>query len=249
MRRMGFDPLLLALDRAAAPVNFFVRDDDAGWADERLLALLRVMDAANVPIDLAAIPAALTLPLARELKARRGAGQGIGIHQHGYAHANHEPAGRKCEFGPARSLSQCESDLRRGREQLLDLLGECLDPIFTPPWNRLGPDTPALLGRLGFSALSRDFNASPQGAIAEISVHCDWTKQWRLANAQQTGAREPIALACVARELARHASAGACVGLMLHHEAMSDSELAALSQGLARWTGHPNARWRQMREL
>ena len=33
-------PVEAALDAAPAPVPVFFRDDDAGWGDERLLALL-----------------------------------------------------------------------------------------------------------------------------------------------------------------------------------------------------------------
>jgi hypothetical protein len=36
------DPLRVALDEASGPVDFFVRDDDAGWDDERLFAMLAV---------------------------------------------------------------------------------------------------------------------------------------------------------------------------------------------------------------
>src|SRR5215216_1787878 len=83
--------------------KFFFRDDDAGWGDERLLALLDVFEARGTWVDLAVIPRALDAGLAPELLAR----ERVGLHQHGLVHANHEPEGRrKCEFGPARSASQ-----------------------------------------------------------------------------------------------------------------------------------------------
>ena len=238
------DPLLQALDRLDAPMNFFVRDDDAGWADERLMALLRIMDTAGVPIDLAAIPTAVTPALANELAARRRAGQAIGIHQHGYAHRNHETTGRKCEFGLARDAAQRGSDLRRGREQLQALFGEGLDPIFTPPWNRVSADTPHMLAALGFVALSRDVTAPPQQALPEIAVHTDWSKQWRLA-----GESRNDTAAQIARDVAAHVKAGASVGLMLHHAVMSDLELQTLFRLLARWKRHPRARWLQMNRI
>ncbi len=243
-RPMEPDPLCLALDAARAPVYFFIRDDDAGWADERLIALLRTVEAAGVPIDLAAIPAALTPALARELTARRKGGQRIGIHQHGFAHVNHETVGRKCEFGSARTLEQREADLRVGQDRLVDFFGEAVDPIFTPPWNRLAVDTAELLAGLGFGPLSRDIRAEPQHVMTEISVHCDWSRQWRLAGGDPNAASQNVA-----RELASYAVAGAKVGLMLHHETMPDLELAALSKLLSTWTRHPNARWRAMGEL
>jgi hypothetical protein len=235
---------LQALDRLDAPVNFFVRDDDVGWADERLIALLEVMAEAGVPIDLAAIPTAVTPGLAGVLTARRRAGQVIGIHQHGYAHSNHETTGRKCEFGPTRDAAQREADLRLGREQLQALFGDDLDPIFTPPWNRVSADTPHMLAALGFVALSRDMTAPAQQALPEIAVHTDWSKQWLLALPQQG---EPEML--IAQDLSEHVSAGACVGLMLHHAAMSDSEFEALHSLLASWVGHPKACWMRTRDL
>jgi predicted deacetylase len=238
------DALCAALDAAAAPVTFFIRDDDAGWADERLIALLRTVEAAGVPIDLAAIPAALTPSLARELRARREGGQRIGIHQHGFAHVNHETALRKCEFGPARSLVQREADLRWGQEKLAQLFGDALDPIFTPPWNRLAVDTVELLAGLGFTRLSRNRGADPQHVMQEISVHCDWSRHWRLAGEDALAAAQRIAL-----DLAEHAVAGASVGLMLHHATMSVVQLELLSHALAAWARHPNARWRAMEEL
>lgn len=237
------DPLLQALDRLDAPVNFFVRDDDAGWDDQKLMALLDVMGGAGVPIDLAAIPTAVTPALAEQLEARRRAGQAIGIHQHGHAHSNHETTGRKCEFGDARSVAQRAADLRQGRELLHALFGDALDPIFTPPWNRVSADTPHLLAELGYAALSRDVTAPPQQALPEITVHTDWSKQWRLALVQPGEAATQIA-----SDLARHASRGACVGLMLHHAAMSDAEFDALRALLRGWAHHPNARWVRMHD-
>lgn len=235
------DPLLQALDRLDAPVNFFVRDDDAGWADQRLMALLRIMDASGLPIDLAAIPMAVTPVLAEQLVARRRVGQAIGIHQHGYAHSNHETTRRKSEFGAARDAAQRGSDLRLGRERLEELFGDALDPIFTPPWNRVSADTPALAAALGYAALSRDVTAQPQQALPEIAVHTDWSKQWRLAGESRS---DPAAH--IARDVAAYVKAGASVGLMLHHEVMNDLELQTLFGLLAQWRQHPNARWLQM---
>lgn len=238
------DALMQVLDRADAPVNFFVRDDDAGWADDRLFALLRVMDEAEVPIDLAAIPAAVTPELGRELKARMRAGQRLGIHQHGFAHLNHETQGRKSEFGAGRERARRQADLLRGRDILRAAFEESLDPIFTPPWNRVSPDTPFMLAALGYKALSRDMTAPEQHALPEVVVHCDWSKQWRLAEQARDGAEQRIA-----DDLARQVAPGASVGLMLHHAVMGPGELDSLAKLLAAWASHPNARWLPMMAL
>jgi hypothetical protein len=68
--RSSLTPLIAALDAAGAPVAFFLRDDDAGWADARLLALLDCTEKAGVPIDLAVIPLAPGAALAASLCAR-----------------------------------------------------------------------------------------------------------------------------------------------------------------------------------
>ena len=128
-------PLRMMLDRTVQPTIFFFRDDDAGWADERLRRLVEIFDRRAVPLDLAAIPAALGADLAAWLLTRRRRGS-LGIHMHGYCHANHQAVGRKCEFGDARSPTEQWRDLEAGQRRLQRLLGHALDPIFTPPWNR-----------------------------------------------------------------------------------------------------------------
>jgi len=54
------DPLRMQLDACACPVRFFFRDDDVGWDDERLWALLDRFARGATPVDLAVIPAMLT---------------------------------------------------------------------------------------------------------------------------------------------------------------------------------------------
>ncbi len=237
------DALLHALDQATAPVTFFIRDDDAGWDDARLTALLDTVAAAGVPIDLALIPDALTPQLAGTLMQRM-TGQALGVHQHGCTHTNHESSGRKCEFGSARPAAARLHDLQRGRQRLARAFGERLDPIFTPPWNRCTDDTPAQLASLGFAALSRDAAAPVQKALRELPIHSDWTRQRRLAD--QAG--DPLAQR-VAADLARHVNGPSAIGLMLHHAVMDDTELALLKALLVRWAAHPRARWVGMRAL
>jgi peptidoglycan/xylan/chitin deacetylase (PgdA/CDA1 family) len=237
------DALMQALDRASAPVRFFIRDDDAGWDDDRLAALLDTTAAAGVPIDLAVIPDALTPGLNRQLQQRMDT-QPLGLHQHGCSHHNHEASGRKCEFGPSRPAQARQHDLQRGQRQLQRAFGARLDPIFTPPWNRCTDDTPAQLAALGFAALSRDAGAPAQQALTELPIHTDWTREQRLAAEAATDASEKIAV-----QMARYVGGSHAVGLMLHHAVMDDDELAQLRALLQRWAAHPNARWVGMRSL
>ena len=65
-------PVEEALDAAREPVPVFFRDDDAGWDDARLLALLDASRRAALPVDLAVIPRALDGGAGA--RARRAAG-------------------------------------------------------------------------------------------------------------------------------------------------------------------------------
>jgi hypothetical protein len=230
-----------ALDALSAPLAMFVRDDDAGWADERLFALLGVTERAGVPIDLAAIPQAIGECLAAELRARMEGGY-VGVHQHGFAHLNHEADGRKCEFGPARDGPAQRADLTQGRDRLRKQFGDRLDAIFTPPWNRCAGHTPGLLARLGFAALSRDRSAPAQADLPELAVDVDWSRGWR------EGAAPAVARA-LATAIAARGRDRRPLGLMLHHAAMDDGELAALHQTLVALSHHPHVRALPMRAL
>ena len=228
------DPVRRALQRAPEPVAFFLRDDDAGWRDDRLQALLDVCAARAVPIDLAAIPLDMTRELADTLVARAER-QPLGLHQHGYAHVSHETEGRKCEFGPARSAAAQLHDIGDGRRRLLDLLGPALQPIFTPPWNRCTAATGAALVELGIGVLSRDRTAVPLelDGLRELPVQVDWFAKrkgvhlGRDAVGEQLGARagEPVPL-----------------GVMLHHAEMDPDDLTAMGEWLDLIRAHERAR-------
>jgi len=238
------DLLTPALDALPADVQVFVRDDDAGWEDARLLALLDVTRHAGVPIDLAAIPAAIGPELAAELRARIDAAPAlVAVHQHGFAHANHELAGRKSEFGAARSAAALRADIEQGRALLAGWLGGRVQPWFTPPWNRCSAAAPRVLAGLGFQALSRDRGAQPaQAALAELPVDVDWSRRWR------EGGAAAVATALV-QALRARATDGAPLGLMLHHGAMAREELDCLAELLGAAARHPRLHWRGMRAL
>ena len=245
----GLHTLLAALDAAPAPVAFFLRDDDAGWDDARLFALLDCTEHAGVPIDLAVIPQATSAALATSLSARKTAAPGLfGLHQHGYAHTNHETLERKCEFGPARSIDAQRSDLSAGRERLLGYFGDQLDPFFTPPWNRCSATTPALLAALGFSALSRSRGAEAQQVLPELSVDVDWCKQQRIAREHGEADGSARIAAALAQRVATSGPGGP-VGLMLHHAEMDAGDLALLAALLRATMRHPQVRWRPIRAL
>lgn len=237
------DPLRARLDAVDKPVTFFFRDDDAGWADERLFELMGLLEERRLPIDLATIPCALSEPLADELRARQAAGRGrVGLHQHGFAHVNHEPEGRKQEFGPARSADEQREDIATGRRDLERLLGGCLDPVFTPPWNRCTPVTGRCLAELGFRVLSREHRAEPLAVegLAEVPVSVDWF-------AKRKGV--PLDRAAVGEQLAARTEGDGPVGVMFHHAAMDAAEMAAATDLLDLLAAHANCRFASILEL
>ena len=223
-------PIADALDAAPEPVPVFIRDDDAGWGDERLLVLLEVL--AAVPVDVAVIPSALGDELARDLRGRRG----VGLHQHGCSHVNHEPAGRKHEFGPTRPEARQRADIAAGRERLAALLGDRVDPIFTPPWNRCTAVTGHCLVELGFEVLSRESRAEPLrlAGLRELPVHVDFVRL------------EPAELA---RRAAATIGAGGPLGVMLHHEVMDAAAMHRAGELADLVAAHPAARPARMLEL
>ena len=227
------DSVQVALETGTHQVPVFFRDDDAGWGERRLLRLIAMFQEHGLPIDLAVIPMALSPALAALLSARRSlGGTPLGLHQHGLNHTNHEPAGRPCEFGPSRPCKDILQDLALGRARLHDLLGEDLDPIFTPPWNRCTPDTVRGLRGLGIQVLSRDHTAPPASVdgVREVPVTLDWF-------ARKKGVRlDPAALAAM---IAGQVSAGGPIGIMLHHAVMEPDDFTRLDQLLSLLATHP----------
>lgn len=220
------EPLRCELDAAPAHRAFCFRDDDAGWASDRLFGLLDLFAHYSVPLDIAVIPAALDPPLAARLRRQAESARGLlAFHQHGFAHANHERSGRPCEFGPHRPAREQRRDIATGAERLAQLLGK-IQPIFTPPWNRCTRTTGRCLLDLGFRALARDSSAAPLGleGLQELRVHVDWSRP-------EAGER-----------LAAAVRGPGPVGVMLHHELIGPAERQGIEQLLALLASHGNAR-------
>src|SRR5262249_51057896 len=120
-----------------------------------------------------------------------------------------------------------------GRERLRELLGDALQPIFTPPWNRCTPDTARAVLDLGFAVLSREHRAERFGldGLDELPVHLDVA---RLSPEE------------LDERFAGHVRDGGPVGVMFHHAVMERADFdraAALLQALAH---HANVRARPM---
>ncbi|MBA3417511.1 MAG: hypothetical protein H0U09_02220 [Geodermatophilaceae bacterium] len=234
------DPVRAALDAAADPCPVFFRDDDAGWADDRLFALLDVFDRYAVAVDVAVIPAELHPGLVTALRARLT--DCVRVHQHGYAHLNHESSGRKHEFGRSRDARAQARDVAAGGARMRDAFDERCDPVFTPPWNRCTADTADVLLVEGFRVLSRDSTAPPvqRPGLTEVPVTVDWF-------GRQHGQRWTRAE--LAARIAAAVAAPEPVGLMLHHAVTDEHELAAIEQVVALLARHPAVRRASILEL
>jgi len=234
---MWLDPVRTALDAAGTPIDVFFRDDDAGWNDPRLFALLDVFEERLIPLDLAVIPQSLTSALAAALLNRKRS-QPVGLHQHGYAHANHEPEGRKFEFGPSRSPEQQFRDISQGGRRLREQLGDAGEPMFTPPWNRCTQATVEALRALDFAVLSRDHGAQPLhlGGLGELCVGVDWCRH--------SGDRDELG-----RRLAAAMVRRPTTGILLHHAGMPNDDLEELQELLSLLQRHDSARCHLMAAL
>ena len=229
------DPLRSALDAVEEPVRFFFRDDDAGWDDAALERVLDVFEPSGLPLDVAAIPTAMSSRTVELLTGREGriGRDGVTVHQHGFAHVNHEPAGRKCEFGVSRSPGQQAEDVAAGRALLRELVGD-VPAVFTPPWNRCAPWTAEVLRELGFEVLSRDLSAGSADVaeLRELPVTVDWFAKLKRVPVDRGGRGEL---------LAGSARGSRPVGVMLHHAVMSEEDLDDLRALLALVAAHGSA--------
>ena len=237
------DPLRKTLDESPRSIRFFFRNDDVGWEDARLFELLDLFADYDVPIDLAVIPKSISVKTAAYLRklveARR---EHVSLHQHGYAHVNHEETGRKCEFGNSRSSELQQADIAAGKELLIDLLGPITDSIFTPPWNRCTASTAACLKKEGFTVLSRDITAKPldNSDLLELPVSVDWFGHRKNVRLTPDEIGDSLRIAASSRET---------VGVMLHHANVDDEERARIRELLKLLSSHPQVRCRLMRDL
>ena len=237
------DPLCLALDESDIPIDFFFRDDDVGWANDEFRALLACFRRHSVPLDLAAIPSALTAEFASEIRAAHDEAPAlIGIHQHGFSHTNHEVVGRKCEFGVSRTQEEQYCDIQLGKMKLDAMFGFAFDPIFTPPWNRCTETTGACLSELGFRVLSRDATAPSLrvSGLKELPISIDWF-------AKKNGER--LSFQSLATLIANTVKQKQHVGIMLHHELMNADERELLDDLLVLLSTHRQAHCKLMAEI
>ena len=219
------------------------RDDDAAEDSPALQRLLGIARQHRVPVAIAAIPAVADATLVAGLASCDEAT----IVQHGYAHANHAPAGeRSAELGDHRALATRVDELRRGRERLCELFADRFAPVLVPPWNRIAPDLPPRLGEAGFTGLScfgpRQARRAAEG-IMQVNAHVD-PIAWR-RDRQFVGV-DALVLRLVAHLAARRAGAADAdepTGLLTHHRVCDDVAFDGIGELVARTREDPAVVW------
>lgn len=227
-------PALDELASTGRQAQVFFRDDDVDEDEPTLHQLLECFIRCDVPINLEVIPGRLTISSIGLLNQCQRYQPGlIELDQHGWQHVNHEPTGRKCEFGSSRSYDQQYEDIARGRKMLESAFGAAFSPVFTPPWNRCTPDTFRVLDELGFQVLSRDSSNAPITGYGfrELSITLDL---YRWKNGAAMKAPEEII-----RELGAQCRTQTRVGIMLHHKVMDEIAFELLEAMLTTLRQHP----------
>ncbi len=220
--------LLERTDRATV----FFRADDVAIPSAKQDRLLGIFTRHAVPLCAAIVPAWLSADrwdsICRTVHGRHDL---FAWHQHGWNHHNHEIAGKKQEFGPGAGAEQKRRAIVRGRDKLRSLLGEQFLPVFTPPWNRVDPETMRILREEGFRAISRyrGDKLPPLPELPDLPANVDLHTRKEPSPAEGWSA--------LLAEL-EQALASGTAGLMLHHQRMNKASFLFLEQLLPRLQAH-----------
>ncbi len=238
--------LAAELDRwgaAGRRAAFWWRDDDATAPRPELNRMLGIAQSLAIPVSLSVIPAAARTGL---LEAAGDAAL-VTVLQHGWAHANHEPAGGRSELGDGRPADVVLAELARGRARLLELFGAArVPPVLVPPWHSISQRVAARLPEAGIrcvSMLARQHPPEFAPGVALVSANLDlvrWSDAPGFVGAPEAARRLLSALR--ARRLGL-ADGTKPIGLLTHHWAL-DADAGRLMEALGRLVNdHPAACW------
>jgi hypothetical protein len=241
----GWNALAAELDRwqgQGRQPTLWWRDDDACRATPALATLLAIAGDAQIPVALAAVPAALERSL---VDAVAGVPQAT-VLQHGYAHRNHAPPGaRNWELGSERPLAAVEVELADGRARLQAAFGPRFRPVLVPPWNRIAPAVAARLpaaGLVGLSTFGPRDSGTPFPGLHQCNTHVDLIA-WRRGRVfiGADAALERITAHLAARRAAS-VDAAEPTGVLTHHLDF-DADAWEFMAALAAATRRQGAAW------
>lgn len=198
---------------AQKKIEVFFRADDIAVPSRLFSEMIALFKKHQMPLCLAVVPSWLTEKRFASLINTTGLDNLWCWHQHGRRHTNHELEGKKQEFGPARD-TEVADDIEKGKKRLQQLMGDSLQPFFTPPWNRCSATAMNALQQQGFIGLSRFVRAQPlppQG-LTDFAVNFDL--HTRREDAE-------LSLEKLYQEFELALESGRC-GVMLHHQCMNN---------------------------
>lgn len=215
------------------------RDDDAVSFTPELEKLTGVSCDANIEILLAVVPAGADKGLATYIKKHSNLKPCV----HGWSHTNHAPESEKrCELGTHRPIEEVLADIGRGRQRLAKLLGNRLESILVPPWNRMRDDLAPRLPEVGINAFSTFAHRRSMPQM-QVNTHLD------LMNWKAPGGAVGKSLDVVQTELTTALNVSRAngfypIGLLTHHLVHDDAAWATLSALVA----HPDLNWISVRQ-
>jgi len=228
--------------------TLWCRDDDACGDTPALRRLLQIAHAADIPVALAVIPAALEPGLVDALEA---SSRTATVVQHGYAHRNHAPPGaRNWELGAHRPVAAIVAEIELGRIRLQQSFGTRYSPVLVPPWNRIDPELIAHLPDMGMQGLSV-FGPRPAPCavpgIVQCNTHVDLV-DWRRDRAF-IGVDRAIDRLVGHLQARRDGSVDAAEpsGILTHHLVLDDAAWQFLADLAERTRAHGAAEWLDVR--
>jgi hypothetical protein len=225
-----------ALDACAGrgeAIRLWWRDDDAGREHAALERLIELAERRDLPLALAVVPLWLEPPV----QALIAASARTTVLQHGFAHANHAPAGVKAVELGGRDLGAIVAELEEGRAALIDAFGATCLAVLVPPWNRLDPQLTQRLAACGFTGLStfgRRTGSEAAPGVIQVNAHLD-PIDWR-------GSRLFVGEATALERLCAVLGPNEPIGILSHHLAMNEAGWAFLDRLLGVLASHPAAR-------
>lgn len=212
----------LAAAGRQGPIPVFFRADDVAVPGKQFCKLVDLFSRYQVPLSMSVVPTWLTENRWKSIERLCNKNSKLWcFYQHGWRHMNHEPSGKKQEFGPARPMAEMEHDLVCGRERLMSLMQDAFFPAFTPPWNRCSKAALTVLRNAGYRAISRSRGASPPAPAGMPDFQVNVDLHTRKEHTAALGWKNLYA------ELTTGIEDGFC-GIMIHHQRMNENALTFL---------------------